>query len=230
MAALRLAAVDARRGALDEAPHDHLVSYRLLRAVADFVVVNVSSPNTPGLRELQDREHLTAILGALRDEDASMRKRDGRAPMPFMVKLAPDLDDALIEDAVDLAGELGLAGVVLTNTTIAREGLTHPDAPGASEQGGLSGPPLKARATDAMLVAARRARGSDLLLVGVGGIATADDAWDRIAAGASLVEVWTALVYHGPTLARDITAGLVQRMRREGVGHISELVGSAVGG
>ena len=215
---------------LDEAPHDHLVSYRLLRAVADFVVVNVSSPNTPGLRELQDREHLTAILGALRDEDASMRKRDGRAPMPFMVKLAPDLDDALIEDAVDLAGELGLAGVVLTNTTIAREGLTHPDAPGASEQGGLSGPPLKARATDAMLVAARRARGSDLLLVGVGGIATADDAWDRIAAGASLVEVWTALVYHGPTLARDITAGLVQRMRREGVGHISELVGSAVGG
>jgi dihydroorotate dehydrogenase len=132
---------------LDEAAADHLVSYRLLRGVADFVVVNVSSPNTPGLRELQDRDHLTAILGALRDEDASMRARDGRVPMPFLVKLAPDLPDAQIEDAVDLAGELGLAGVVLTNTTIAREGLLkNPADPAAGEQGGLSGPPVRARA------------------------------------------------------------------------------------
>ena len=216
---------------LDEAAADHLVSYRLLRGVADFVVVNVSSPNTPGLRELQDRDHLTAILGALRDEDASMRARDGRVPMPFLVKLAPDLPDAQIEDAVDLAGELGLAGVVLTNTTIAREGLlTNPADPAAGEQGGLSGPPVRARANEATRVAARRAAGSDLVIIGVGGIMDADDAWDRIASGASLVEVWTGMIYRGPGIARDITQGLVDRMRREGVGHISELVGSALSG
>jgi len=236
---------DARRGAgagvpigvnigkskatpLDRAADDHLASFRLLRAVADFVVVNVSSPNTPGLRELQDREHLTAILGALRDEDASMRRHDARAPMPFLVKLAPDLPDAQIEDAVDLAGELDLAGVVLTNTTIARDGLSHPDDPAAAEQGGLSGPPLRARAGAAVRVAARRAAGR-LLIVGVGGIMDADDAWDRLAGGASLVEVWTGLVYRGPLIARDITLGLMDRMRAEGVGHISEVVGSDLG-
>lgn len=235
---------DARRGAgagipiavnigkskvtpLERAADDHLASFRLLRGVADLVVVNVSSPNTPGLRELQDRDHLTAILGALRDEDASMRRHDGRAPMPFLVKLAPDLPDAQIEDAVDLAGDLGLAGVVLTNTTISREGLRNPDAPAAAEQGGLSGPPVRARATEAVRVAARRAAG-DLVIVGVGGIMDADDAWQRMAAGASLVEVWTGLVYRGPLIARDITLGLMQRMRDEGASHISEVTGSAL--
>ena len=214
---------------LDDAAADHVASYRLLRGVADLVVVNVSSPNTPGLRELQDRDHLTAILGALRDEDASMRARDGRVPMPFLVKLAPDLPDAQIEDAVDLAGELGLAGVVLTNTTISREGLTNPADPAAAQQGGMSGPPLRARADEATRIAARRASG-DLVIIGVGGIMDADQAWDRLASGASLVEVWTGMVYRGPTIARDITTGLIARMRREQVGHISELVGSALGG
>ena len=236
---------DARRGAgagipigvnigkskvtpLERAADDHLASFRLLRGVADFVVVNVSSPNTPGLRELQDRAHLTSILGALRDEDAAMRRYDGRPPMPLLVKLAPDLPDAQVEDAVDLAGELGLAGVVLTNTTIARDGLSDPSAPTAAEQGGLSGPPLRARADELMRVAARRAAGA-LVLVGVGGIMDADDAWQRIASGASLVEVWTGLVYRGPLIARDITLGLMQRMRDEGASHISEVVGSALG-
>ena len=212
---------------LDRAADDHLASFRLLRGVADFVVVNVSSPNTPGLRELQDRVHLTSILSALRDEDAAMRRYDGRPPMPMLVKLAPDLPDAQVEDAVDLAGELGLAGVVLTNTTIARDGLTDPSAPAATEQGGLSGPPVRARADELMRVAARRAAGA-LVLVGVGGIMDADDAWQRIASGASLVEVWTGLVYRGPLIARDITLGLMQRMRDEGASHISEVVGSAL--
>jgi len=237
---------DARRGAgagipvavnigkskvtpLEQAAEDHLASFRLLRGVADLVVVNVSSPNTPGLRELQDRDHLTAILGALRDEDASMRRIDGRASMPFLVKLAPDLPDAQVEDAVDLAGELGLAGVVLTNTTISRDGLVNPDAPGATEQGGLSGPPVRTRANEVVRVAARRASG-DLVIVGVGGVMDADDAWERLASGASLVEVWTGLVYRGPLIARDITQGLIDRMRREGVSHISEVTGSALAG
>lgn len=237
---------DARRGAgagipiavnigkskvtpLERAAEDHLASFRLLRGVADLVVVNVSSPNTPGLRELQDRDHLTAILGALRDEDASMRRIDARAPMPFLVKLAPDLPDAQIEDAVDLAGELGLAGVVLTNTTISRDGLIDPGAPAASEQGGLSGPPVRKRADEAVRIAARRA-GGELVIIGVGGIMDADDAWQRLASGASLVEVWTGLVYRGPLIARDITLGLMQRMRDEGVSHISEVTGSALAG
>ena len=214
---------------IERAAEDHLASFRLLRGVADLVVVNVSSPNTPGLRELQDRDHLTAILGALRDEDASMRRIDARAPMPFLVKLAPDLPDAQIEDAVDLAGELGLAGVVLTNTTISRDGLIDPSAPVASEQGGLSGPPVRKRADEAVRIAARRA-GDDLVIIGVGGIMDADDAWQRLASGASLVEVWTGLVYRGPLIARDITLGLMQRMRDEGVSHISEVTGSALAG
>lgn len=158
-----------------------------------------------------------------------MRRRDDRVPMPFLVKLAPDLPDAQIEDAVDLAGELGLAGVVLTNTTITRDGLSDPASPVAAEQGGLSGPPLRARASAAVRVAARRAGGA-LLIVGVGGIMDADDAWDRLAGGASLVEVWTGLVYRGPLIARDITLGLIDRMRQEGVSHISEVVGSDLAG
>jgi len=129
---------------------------------------------------------------------------------------------------VDLAGELGLAGLVLTNTTIARDGLADPSAPAAAEQGGLSGPPVRARADELMRVAARRAAGA-LVLVGVGGIMDADDAWQRIASGASLVEVWTGLVYRGPLIARDITLGLMQRMRDEGASHISEVTGSALG-
>ncbi|MSO44576.1 MAG: quinone-dependent dihydroorotate dehydrogenase [Thermoleophilia bacterium] len=213
---------------LADAAADHVASFRILRGVADLVVVNVSSPNTPGLRELQDRDHLMSILGALRDEDAAMCRRDGCAAMPLLVKLAPDLPDAQIEDAVDLAGELGLAGVVLTNTTVSREGLRNPGAPGASEQGGLSGPPLRRRADEAVRIAARRAAG-DLVIVGVGGIMDSDDAWDRIASGAALVEVWTGLVYRGPLVARDITAGLIRRMAAEGVGHISELRGTALG-
>ncbi len=213
---------------LERAADDHVASFRLLRGVADFVVVNVSSPNTPGLRELQDRDHLTAILSALRDEDVSMRRFDGRPPMPLLVKLAPDLPAAQVEDAVDLSGELGMAGVVLTNTTISREGLHDPSAPGASEQGGLSGPPLRTRADAAVRIAARRASGR-LVIAGVGGIMDADDAWQRIASGASLVEVWTGLVYRGPLIARDITLGLMQRMRDEGVSHISEVTGSALG-
>jgi dihydroorotate dehydrogenase len=131
--------------------------------------------------------------------------------------------------AVDLAGELGLAGVVLTNTTISRDGLIDPGAPVASEQGGLSGPPVRKRADEAVRIAARRA-GDDLVIIGVGGIMDADDAWQRMASGASLVEVWTGLVYRGPLIARDITLGLMQRMRDEGVSHISEVTGSALAG
>lgn len=219
----------SRTASIEDAAVDHLASFRLLRGVADLVVVNVSSPNTPGLRQLQDREHLTAILAGIRDEDAVMRARDGRAAMPLFVKLAPDLSDPQIEDAVDLVGELGLAGVVLTNTTVARDGLKHPNAPGAAEQGGLSGPPLRTRANEAVRVAARRSSGR-LVIVGVGGIMDSDDAWDRIANGAALVEVWTALVYRGPFVARDITNGLIERMRREGARHIGEVVGSALPG
>ncbi len=215
---------------LEDAPVDHVASFRLLRGVADFVVINVSSPNTPGLRELQDRDHLAAIFGALRDEDARMRVRDGRTPLPLLVKLAPDLPDAQIEDAVDLAAEMGLAGVVLTNTTIMREGLTNPDDPAVGEQGGMSGPPLRARANEATRIAARRATGSGLIIIGVGGIGTVDDAWERLASGASLIEVWTALVYRGPGIAREITVGLADRMRRERVGHVSEIIGSALAG
>ncbi len=213
---------------LDDAPADYLESFGLLRPHADFVVVNVSSPNTPGLRELQDRDRLAAILRGLVDADRRMVAGRAGASVPILVKLAPDLTDAQVDDAVELALELELAGVVVANTTIGREGLRSPDAL-VAEPGGLSGPPLRARSTALVRRVARRA-GGRLVVVGSGGVMDADDAWDKLTAGAALVEIWTALVYRGLTAPRDIAVGLLERLRREGARSVAEVVGSAAEG
>ncbi|MGE4030736.1 MAG: quinone-dependent dihydroorotate dehydrogenase [Thermoleophilia bacterium] len=210
----------------DEAPADYARSLGLLWPFADYVVVNVSSPNTPGLRELQATGPLGAILDAL--DEVAERMTAGRAGArpPVLVKLAPDLDDAQVDAAADLALERGLAGVIVTNTTLSREGLASPPELAARE-GGLSGAPLRARATAVVRRVALRAQGR-LVVVGVGGVFTADDAWEKMAAGASLVQVYTGFVYGGPGTARAIAAGLLERMDREGVRHISEIVGGEV--
>ena len=203
---------------------DYARSVEALWRHADYLTVNVSSPNTPGLRDLQAAGPLGEILAAV---DAVNRRRAqgaGVAPRPVLVKLAPDLEAVQVDAAVDLAMERGLAGVIVANTTVARRGLRSPDRL-AARPGGLSGGPLREPATSLVARVAARAAGR-LVVVGVGGVFTADDAWEKLTAGASLVQLYTGFVYGGPRTARTIAAGLLERMDREGVRHISEVVGS----
>jgi dihydroorotate dehydrogenase len=208
----------------EAAPGDYAASLELLWPYADYVTVNVSSPNTPGLRDLQATGPLGEILAALDEVDSRLAAAYGMAPRPVLVKLSPDLAPGQVDAAVDLARERGLAGVIVSNTTLAREGLVSP-ADLTEREGGLSGAPLRARSTQMVRRVARRA-GADLVVIGVGGVFTADDAWEKLAAGASLVQVYTGFVYGGPWTARAIAAGLVARMDREGVRNVSEIVGS----
>jgi dihydroorotate dehydrogenase len=209
-----------------EAPADYAHSLELLWSAADYVTINVSSPNTPGLRDLQATGPLSAILDAVDDVAARMVAGRAGAPPPVLIKIAPDLAGEQVDAVVDLALARGLAGVIVSNTTLSREGLVSPPEL-AAQEGGLSGAPLRARATDLVRRVALRAQGR-LVVVGVGGVFTADDAWEKLAAGASLVQVYTGFVYGGPGTARAIAAGLLARMDRAGVGHVSEIVGSAL--
>jgi dihydroorotate dehydrogenase len=195
------------------AADDYARSADALWPYADYLVVNVSSPNTPGLRDLQEAEALDRILAAV----AAV------APRPLLVKLAPDLAPEAVDEAVDLALERGLAGVVVGNTTLSRKGLRSP-APLAAEAGGLSGRPLRARSTELVRRVAERAAGR-LAVVGVGGVFTADDAWEKLAAGAALVQVYTGFVYGGPRTAWRLNRGLLARMEREGARSLDEIPG-----
>jgi dihydroorotate dehydrogenase len=190
---------------LDQAATDYLTSFRLLRAFADYLVVNVSSPNTPGLRELQDRDRLEEILRALITENAK------GFPVPLAVKIAPDLAPAAVDEAVDLALSLGIAGMVVSNTTLSREGLMSPPDL-VAQQGGLSGRPLTTRSTDLIRHVADRAAGR-VAVIGVGGVFDADDAWEKLAAGADLIQVYTGLIYQGPGLARSINRGILNHLQ-----------------
>jgi dihydroorotate dehydrogenase len=205
-------------GAVD----DYVRSVELCGAHADYLVVNVSSPNTPGLRDLQAVERLGPLLGAVRealDRTASRR-------VALLVKIAPDLSDADVDAVVDLCLQLGIDGMVVTNTTVARGGLRTPSAEVASlGTGGLSGRPLKARSLEVLRRVRARA-GERLVLIAVGGIESADDAWDRIRAGATLVQLYTALVYEGPALPRRIARGLARRAREAGFARVQDAVGS----
>ncbi len=205
---------------LERAREDYRDSAARLGPLADYLVINVSSPNTPGLRALQSVEALEGIITAVREATAAR-------PVPLLVKLAPDLADEDLDAVTDLARTLRLDGLVATNTTIRRDGLRDPEAAKALGDGGVSGAPVKARSTEVIRRIRRRA-GADLTLIGVGGVRTADDAWEKIAAGASLVQVYTGFVYEGPTMARRVLSGLLQRMDREGVRDLSALVGADV--
>ena len=171
---------------------------------ADYLVVNVSSPNTPGLRNLQAVEKLAPLLAHVRrtaDEVTS-------APLPLLVKIAPDLSDDDVLAVADMALDLGLAGIIATNTTISREGLRTPAAQvEAIGAGGLSGAPLTARSTEVLRLLRGRV-GPDLTLIGVGGISTPEQARERVAAGANLVQAYSALIYGGPMWPRQILRAL----------------------
>jgi dihydroorotate dehydrogenase len=195
-----------------DAAADYATSARLLAPYADYLVVNVSSPNTPGLRNLQAVEKLRPVLSAVREAADGAAHRH----VPLLVKIAPDLSDDDVDAVADLAVELGLDGIVATNTTIGRDGLRTPaDVVEAAGGGGLSGAPLKQRSLEVLRRLAARTHGS-LVLVGVGGIETAADVAERLDAGASLVQAYTAFIYEGPSWARRVLDELAaSRTRRE---------------
>jgi dihydroorotate dehydrogenase len=199
-----------------DAADDYRASARLLGPLADFVVVNVSSPNTPGLRDLQAVDSLRPILAAV------LAAVDDK---PVLVKIAPDLADNDVDAVADLAVELGLAGIVCTNTTIRRDGLKS-DPAVTAEVGGLSGPPVAERSLEVLRRLHSRV-GDRLTLVSVGGIETADQAWERICAGATLLQGYTGFIYGGPFWTTEIHRGLAARVRAAGFATIADAVGSA---
>ncbi|MGA5101183.1 quinone-dependent dihydroorotate dehydrogenase [Streptomyces lavendulocolor] len=204
-----------------EAAADYVKSTERLARHADYLVVNVSSPNTPGLRNLQATESLRPLLTAVR-EAADRTVTDRRVPL--LVKIAPDLADEDVDAVADLAVELGLDGIIATNTTIAREGLKSP-ARLTGETGGLSGAPLKERSLEVLRRLYARV-GDRITLVGVGGVENAEDAWQRILAGATLVQGYSAFVYEGPFYARAVHKGLAARLNASPYATLAEAVGA----
>jgi dihydroorotate dehydrogenase len=198
---------------------DYLASFRAVQPIADFVVVNVSSPNTKDLRAMQAAEVARPLFEALRTE--ALRSA---SPVPILVKIAPDLADDAIDAIVDEAKRAGLAGVVATNTTIARDGLaTPPDVVARIGAGGLSGKPLFARALS--VVKRVRARlGPEPCVIGVGGIDSTETALSMLRVGADLVQIYTGFIYQGPFLPHAIARGLVRQMEAEGASSLEELV------
>ena len=194
---------------LADAANDYQESYRLLHSFGDYFVVNVSSPNTPGLRTLQEKGPLLEILSALREVDSKK---------PLFVKVAPDLEWDALDDVLAVAQEAKLTGLIATNTTIGRESITHD--PG--EAGGLSGAPLKIKA-DAVLAHLARSADPSLILIGVGGIMNGQDIYDKIRFGAHLCQIYTGWIYGGPHMVPDALEQLVMLMQRDGVKNLDEL-------
>lgn len=195
---------------------DYANGLRTVAAVADYVTINISSPNTPGLRQLQDEGALNALLTAV-DE---ARGDDGP---PVFLKVAPDLGEGEPDQIVRVAARHRIDAIIVANTTISRPPL---QSPFRDEAGGLSGEPLKPLALNALRHFHQASAGT-IPLIGVGGIGNADDAWERICAGASLVQLYSAMVYEGPGIARRIAEGLLERLLRAGFANIAEAVGSA---
>ena len=209
--------VGANKDSADRiADYEHGV--RLAAPFADYLTVNISSPNTPGLRALQSKDALSELL------ERVLQARGGRL-VPLFVKVAPDLTDIDVSDISDVALASGVEGIVCANTTIARPG--HLRSPFAEESGGLSGRPLTAPALE-RLAAFREATEGRLPLIGVGGISNADEAYARIRAGASLVQLYTALVYGGPGLPRRILRGLARHLRADGFSSVGAAVGTGI--
>jgi dihydroorotate dehydrogenase len=210
---------------LEKAPEDYAASLRVLLPHLDFFVVNVSSPNTPNLRQLQDKAALDEILAAL--QEVQLASLASNRPKPILVKVAPDLSFEALDEILALVGPRKIAGIVATNTTITRPQTGEAQTQKIyAEAGGLSGRPLRTRSTEIIRHLYRQSRGQ-VPIIGVGGIFDADDAWDKITAGASLVQIYTSLVYEGPSVTNSIVGGLLKRLEREGMRQLREAVGAA---
>lgn len=190
----------------DRATDDYVASFKILYPVVDYFVVNVSSPNTPGLRELQDKEPLTHLLRTLRELSLQQGQQK-----PILLKIAPDLTNEQLDDIIAIVQETGIDGIVATNTTIVRSGLATSAADveriGA---GGLSGKPLRARATEVVQYIHDHSKGT-IPIIAAGGIFTAADALEKLAAGASLVQVYTGFIYEGPAIVKNICKGILAK-------------------
>jgi dihydroorotate dehydrogenase len=212
---------------LEAAAQDYLESFRLLRGLGAYFVVNVSSPNTPGLRSLQAIDQLEPIFAGLQQENT-----DGTQLLkPMLVKIAPDLADGDIIAIVELAQQYKLDGIIATNTTVRRDQLkttTIAGKPIDQEAGGISGKPVRSRATEVIRLIYQETQGQ-LPIVGVGGIFTADDAWEKITAGASLLQVYTGWIYEGPGMVKRVLTGLQAKLEAQGLSRITDAVGIAAG-
>lgn len=225
---------------LDRAAQDYADSFKVLRPLLDFFVINVSSPNTPNLRQLQDKAALDEILAAVQSAQPSpaeprpaqapapgpgVSELDQQSPKPILVKVAPDLSFEALDEILELVSTRQIAGLIATNTTISRPTTQDPTLQRVyAEAGGLSGPPLRARSTEVIRHLSQRSQGR-VPIVGVGGVFNAEDAWEKITAGACLLQVYTGLVYEGPGLAKAIVAGLRRRLQERGMTRISQAVG-----
>ncbi len=221
---------------LDQAPADYARSFRVLWPHADFFVVNVSSPNTPNLRQLQDKAALDQILSALQETQQSLlaaatptatnaHHAAPLTPKPILVKVAPDLTFEALDDILELCESRKISGIIATNTTIERPKATSPDlARVYAEAGGLSGKPLRARSTEVIRHLYQRSQGR-MPIVGVGGIFDARDAWEKITAGACLLQIYTGMIFEGPGAARTIVQGLQAKLGRFGLTDLSQAVG-----
>ena len=219
----------------EEATENYLRSLDLVHSVADYVAVNISSPNTPNLRELQRAENLEELLGTLQEGNRILSKNDrppeGGTPntaasnaKPLLVKIAPDLTEAEIEMIVDTCLRLHVSGIIATNTTISRDGLKTANADELGF-GGLSGKPLARRSNEIIRMIFRNSKGR-LPIIGVGGIFSGKDAFEKIAAGACLIQAYTGFIYHGPSFAGDINVGLATLIKERGFANLDEAIGS----
>lgn len=204
------------------AADDYRSCISVLYDCGDFFVVNISSPNTQGLRDLQHGDELKQLLQAVTNEMSVQAQKRGAAPKPVLVKIAPDMSQDQLEHTVHTIKESGVAGIIATNTTLSRDGLTHAHA---SETGGLSGKPLRDRSTE-VIACIYRQTGGAIPIIGSGGIFTAQDAYDKIRAGSSLVEIYTSLIYKGPGVLRELTSGLTECLKKDGYRNIAEAVGA----
>jgi dihydroorotate dehydrogenase len=200
---------------------DYPMLYEQVAPLADYVAVNVSSPNTPGLRDLQGEKNLSEILAAL----AAIRAAQPGPRPPILVKIAPDLAPAAIEPIVEAAVTQGMDGLIVSNTTIARPGLRSPHR---TQAGGLSGPPLRAMSTELLKRVARLARPRGLVLIGCGGVGSGADAHEKLRAGADLVQLYAAFAYEGPALIPRIKRERAALLRRDGVRSVADIVGADI--
>jgi len=241
---------------LAEAAEDYARSFRVLQPHADFFVVNVSSPNTPGLRQLQDKAALNDILAAIQQTQspkskvqsgeqpdnprpAEEEKTDpsmlnarptGHKPRPVLVKISPDLSFEALDDILELVGPREIAGIVATNTTLTRPSACDPNLQRIyAEPGGLSGRPLRGRSTEMIRHIYRKTLGR-LPIIGVGGVFNGADAWDKLIAGASLIQLYTGLIYEGPGVAAAIVQGIVHQMEEKGFSGLQEVIRSGASG
>lgn len=224
----------------EEAVENYLAAFDIVHSVADYIAVNISSPNTPNLRELQQSEHLEELLKSLQERNRVLSSNfswpdaagkpakagtlsEGK---PLLVKIAPDLSEIEIEAIVDICLRHEIDGIIATNTTVSRDGLRSKEVTEIGA-GGLSGRPLAVRSNEVISTIYRHSKGK-LPIIGVGGIFTAQDAFDKIAAGASLIQAYTGFVYGGPTFARDVLTGLAKLLKEKGFENVNQAVGTGV--